>query len=162
MLIRVLNLFDEIWCTQYNILYKYLFMTLNYLAILVVAFIHFGIGAVYYSVFSQVWAKARGFANNEEFVKRGMQNWGKNTPYILTFFYSFVYSFVLAYFISLLPYRGGMSALRYGFLIWIGVFMTGLVFNYSYSDQKKSLILVDGGYWFISVLVCCFILAKWI
>jgi predicted Co/Zn/Cd cation transporter (cation efflux family) len=136
-------------------------MTLNYIAIIITALVHYGIGSVYYTVFAENWSRARGYASRAELMKKGMKNWSFAGPFILTFFYSFIYSFVLASILQLTPEHTVSSGIMYGFLIWIGFFMTGLIFNYSYADQKKSLIAFDGGYWLISTIICGIILSVW-
>jgi Protein of unknown function (DUF1761) len=133
-------------------------MTLNILAIAVTAVIHFGIGAIWYITLEKHWLKALGKTKE---AAENPKNWSKVEPYIVTLVASFAITTVTAYILSLTPIKTLSSGAMFGFILWLGYIITDIVTHYSYGDRKKSLILIDSGYFLVSFVVITAILAVW-
>jgi hypothetical protein len=130
-------------------------LTPNYLAIFVSGIVLYGVGAIYYTVFSKQWMKALGKTEH------GMKHWANATPFIVTFFASFLISGVMSTLVATLSDKSFVTGGLFGAKIWLGFIFTALLFNYSYADRKKSLLFIDMTYWLISFIVVAGILNIW-
>ena len=125
-----------------------MYMTLNYIAILVASVAQFFIGAVWYMpLFGKLWGKIHGFEAHSPEVQKEMQK--KMLPLLVVqFVVTVVTTIVLAIFIAYLPSDWNVYALA-GFF-WIGFVVptqvSAVVFGGTKPEWivKKTMIMAGG------------------
>ncbi|MEM8941863.1 MAG: DUF1761 domain-containing protein [Pseudomonadota bacterium] len=129
---------------------------INHLAILVAALSGFVIGAVWYSplLMGNVWMKAAGLT--EEQLATG----NKPRIFITTFAFLLIMSFCLAMFLAVPEIDAGKGSL-YGFLTGFGWIFFAIGTVALFELRPWSYILVNGGYWVITMTVMGAILGAW-
>ncbi|MFN2398753.1 MAG: DUF1761 domain-containing protein [Gemmatimonadaceae bacterium] len=132
----------------------------NYLAVIVSAFIIFILGGLWYSpvLFARKWIALMGKTEAE---LRAESSGSMPVMYVLAFLCALISAWVLAvllnHFVNLTPMRGAMV----GALCWLGFagptsFATAL-----FSMQPRQLWLINSGYNLVSFIIAGVILAVW-
>jgi len=136
---------------------------INLLAVLAAAIVSFLIGVVWYSkyVFGKQWRKLSGKSDAE--VKKMFIR-----VMIGGFVISLVMSFVLAHFIFYSSiflavfFQSSVAvllAMVTAFLIWIGFVAPVVLNNLLYKTKPMMLVLIDGGYYLVSLLAMAAVIA---
>ena len=123
------------------------FATVDFVACLVAAVAAFVFGAAWYMTLAKPWMAAIG--KTEADIKSN----SPVVPYLVTALALFVMAVVLA-----MIWGGGIAmvalwpVLRTAIILWVGFILTTLAVNHAYQGQRRSLTLIDGGYW-LGVLI---------
>jgi hypothetical protein len=124
------------------------FAGINYLAALIAAVAGFAFGAAYYIGLSKQWLAAVGKTKEEVSAKRSP------VPFIVSIVALLIMAWVLAGGIGHLG--PGQVTLQNGVIsalfMWLGFVITTLAVNYSFSQRRPMLTIIDGIHW-LGVLV---------
>jgi hypothetical protein len=124
------------------------FAGINYLAALIAAVAGFAFGAAYYIGLSKQWLAAVGKTKEEVSAKRSP------VPFIVSIVALLIMAWVLAGGIGHLG--PGQVTLKNGVIsalfMWLGYVVTTLAVNYSFSQRRPMLTIIDGIHW-LGVLV---------
>ena len=124
------------------------FAGINYLAALIAAVAGFAFGAAYYIGLSKQWLAAVGKTKEEVAAKRS------RVPFIVSIVALLIMAWVLAGGIGHLG--PGQVTLKNGVIsalfMWLGFVITTLAVNYSFSQRRPMLTIIDGIHW-LGVLV---------
>jgi hypothetical protein len=124
------------------------FAGINYLAALIAAVAGFAFGAAYYIGLSKQWLAAVGKTKEEVSAKRSP------VPFIVSIVALLIMAWVLAGGIGHLG--PGQVTLKNGVIsalfMWLGYVVTTLAVNYSFSQRRPMLTVIDGIHW-LGVLV---------
>ncbi|MEA2803827.1 MAG: hypothetical protein QOE49_3922 [Rhodospirillaceae bacterium] len=124
------------------------FAGINYLAALIAAVAGFAFGAAYYIGLSKQWLAAVGKTKEEVSAKRSP------VPFIVSIVALLIMAWVLAGGIGHLG--PGQVTLKNGVIsalfMWLGFVITTLAVNYSFSQRRPMLTIIDGIHW-LGVLV---------
>lgn len=124
------------------------FAAVDFLACLVAAVAAYAFGAAWYMTLAKAWVAAVGRSEAE--LKANA------TP--VTYLVSALALFVMAVVLALI-WGGGLAAasltdvLRTSVILWVGFVLTTLAVNHAYQGQKRSLTVIDGGYWLGVLLI---------
>ena len=126
------------------------FAGINYLAVLIATVAGFAFGAAYYMSLSRPWLSAMG-KTKEELAAAGK---GSPVPFIVSIVALLIMAWVLAGGIGHLG--PGQVTLKNGVIsalfMWLGFVITTLAVNYSFSQRRPMLTVIDGIHW-LGVLV---------
>ncbi len=133
------------------------FAGVSYAAIAVAALAGFLFGGVYYGVLSSAWLSAIGKSRDE------VQKTGMATPMLISAAALLVMAWVLA---GIIGHLGGgqvtvRNGLISGFMCWIGFVATTIATNHAYQGAKRSLTVIDSGYWLGVLLIEGAIIGYW-
>jgi hypothetical protein len=124
------------------------FAGINHLAVLIAAVAGFAFGAAYYMTLSRPWLAAIGKTKEEVAGNRSP------TPFIVSIVALLIMAWVLAGGIGHLG--PGQVTLKNGVIsalfMWLGFVITTLAVNYSFSQRRPMLTVIDGIHW-LGVLV---------
>ncbi|MEA2849750.1 MAG: hypothetical protein QOG78_5031 [Rhodospirillaceae bacterium] len=124
------------------------FAGINHLAVLIAAVAGFAFGAAYYIGLSKQWLAAVGKTKEEVSAKRSP------VPFIVSIVALLIMAWVLAGGIGHLG--PGQVTLKNGVIsalfMWLGYVVTTLAVNYSFSQRRPMLTIIDGIHW-LGVLV---------
>lgn len=125
------------------------FAGINYMAILVAAVAAFMFGGAYYTALSKPWREAAG-RSDEDIASSSMA-----VPLAVTAVSLLVMAWVLA---GIIGHLGpGQVTARTGVIsgafCWLGFIITALATNHAYQGARRSLTLIDGGYWLGVLLI---------
>ncbi len=134
---------------------------INYLAVLVVTAVAFGLGALWFSpvLFGKSWMEAIG--KTEEEIKAEMENQSMPLIYGLTFVAWLVTAFVLAHFVDYAAATSLMDGLQTGFWTWLGFAVTYEVIHGLFEARPPRLMMINSGYHLVSLLIMGGVLAAW-
>jgi len=124
------------------------FATVDYLACLVAAVAAFAFGAAWYMGLAKAWLAAIGKTAAE------MKANASPIPYLVSALALFVIAVVLS-----MIWGGRLAAvglwpvLRTAIILWVGFILTTLAVNHAYQGQRRSLTVIDGGYWLGVLLI---------
>lgn len=129
------------------------FAGLNYLAVVIAAVAAWLAGAAWYTSLGRIWAAAQGITVDEMRARRKQP--GAFLPFVYTFVAELIMAWVLA---GVLGHLGpGQVTLGNGIIsgafIWFGFVITTLVVNNSFAGRNPRLILIDGGYWLLVLVL---------
>jgi hypothetical protein len=124
------------------------FAAVDFLACLVAAVAAFVFGAAWYMTLAKAWVSAVGRSEAE--VKANA------TP--VTYLVSALALFVMAVVLAMIWGAELATAtlwpvLRTAIILWVGFILTTLAVNHAYQGQKRSLTVIDGGYWLGVLLI---------
>lgn len=126
-------------------------LEMNWLVIILVAAVGFGIGAVWYAVFSKQWMAASGLTESDIRDENGKMRSGP-TPFII----AAVSQFILTAIFAGVIYHAGDVTLKNGVLTgvlcWVGFVLATMMVNNSFARRKPMQTVIDSGYW-LTVLV---------
>ncbi|CAN0404560.1 unnamed protein product [Phaeothamnion confervicola] len=125
------------------------FAGLNYWAILAAAVAGFLFGGAYYGLIAKPWMEAIGKTPQD------LQKTGMAVPMAISAVALLVMAWVLAGVIGHLgpgqvTLRNGMIS---GAVCWLGFVATTLATNHAYQGAKRSLTMIDSGYWLGVLLI---------
>jgi hypothetical protein len=124
------------------------FSSVDFVACLVAAVAAFVFGAAWYMTLAKPWMAAIGKTEAEVKANRSP------IPFLVSGLALFVMAVVLA-----MIWGGGLAAagltdvLRTSVILWVGFVLTTLAVNHAYQGQKRSLTVIDGGYWLGVLLI---------
>ncbi|PLW76272.1 DUF1761 domain-containing protein [Cohaesibacter celericrescens] len=125
------------------------FNEINWIAVLVSAFVGYAIGAVWYMSLSNPWMAAAGLTKDMIKGKNDKQN---PMPFIIAAIANIVMAMmlfgILVHVGDPTPIRGIISAV----FIWIGFVLTTLSVNNAYQMKPLRLTLIDGGHWLVNLV----------
>jgi hypothetical protein len=129
------------------------FAGINYLAILIAAVAAWIAGAVWYMVLAKPWMAASGISHEK------MEECRKRPGAFLPFIYAFAADIIMAWVLAgLLGHLGaGQVTLRNGAIsgafCWLGFVVTTMLVNYSFGMRSRMLLLIDGAYWLVVLVL---------
>ena len=135
------------------------FAGVNYLAIVVAAVVAWLAGAGWYTSLGKVWTAAIGMTPEQ--MQQAKSRPGAHLPFLYTFIAQLVMAWVLAGVlghIGALTLRGGVIT---GAFCWLGVVITTLVVSYTFAMRDWRLLLIDGGYWLLALVLIGGIIGAW-
>ena len=129
------------------------FAGINYLAVLFAAAAGWASGAVWYMAFANPWMAAVGLT--KETIAERQKKPGASLPFTFAFAACVIMAWVLA---GLIGHLGpGQVTLRNGIIsglfCWLGFVITTMVVNYSFAMRSRRLLLIDGGYWLVVLVL---------
>jgi Protein of unknown function (DUF1761) len=127
------------------------FAGVNHLAIVIAAVVAWLAGAAWYTTLGKTWAAAQGITPEQMAAAR--QQPGAYRPFIYVFVAELVMAWVLAGLLGHLgplTLRGGVISAAF---CWLGFVITTMVVNISFARRDWRLLLIDGGYWLIVLLL---------
>ncbi len=132
------------------------FAGISYTAVVAAAIAGFVFGGVYYGVLSNAWLAALGKSKDE------VQKTGMAVPLTVTAIALLVMAWVLA---GIIGHLGAgvtvKSGLISGFMCWIGFVATTVSTNHAYQGAKRSLTIIDSGYWLGVLLIEGAVIGYW-
>jgi hypothetical protein len=135
------------------------FAGVNYLAIVVAAVVAWLAGAGWYTSLGKVWTAAIGMTPEQ--MQQAKSRPGAHLPFLYTFIAQLVMAWVLAGVlghIGALTLRGGVIS---GAFCWLGFVITTLVVSYTFAMRDWRLLLIDGGYWLLVLVLMGGIIGAW-
>jgi len=127
------------------------FAGINYLAILIAAVASWLAGAVWYMALSKPWLAAIGITPEQIHERR------KGPGAFLPFVYAFLACAVIAWVLAGLVAHLGPVTLRSGTIsglfCWGGFVITTMLVNNRFAMRSPKLLLIDGGYWLIVLVL---------
>ena len=135
------------------------FAGVNYLAIVVAAVVAWLAGAGWYTSLGKVWTAAIGMTPEQ--MQQAKSRPGAHLPFLYTFIAQLVMAWVLAGVlghIGALTLRGGVIS---GAFCWLGFVITTLVVSYTFAMRDWRLLLIDGGYWLLALVLMGGIIGAW-
>jgi len=127
------------------------FAGVNYLAVVVAAVVAWLAGAAWYTSLGKPWAAAQGMTPEQMAAAR--QQPGAYLPFVYVFIAELVMAWVLAGLLGHLgpvTWRGGMISAAF---CWLGFVITTMAVNISFARRDWRLLLIDGGYWLVALLL---------
>jgi hypothetical protein len=129
------------------------FAGVSYLTILAAAVAGWLAGAVWYMVLGKPWMAALG--TTPEKVKAARNQPGAMRPFTYALLANLVMAWVLS---GLIGHLGpGQTTLRNGIIsgafCWLGFVITTMTVNNSFARRDPRLLLIDGGYWLVVLLL---------
>ena len=127
------------------------FAGINYLAVLVAAAAAWALGAVWYMALAKPWMAAVG--TTREKIAASKTQSGASLPFVFAFAACVLMAWVLAGIVGHLgqvtPRSGVISAL----FCWAGFVITTMIVNNSFAMRSRMLLLIDGGYWLVALVL---------
>jgi hypothetical protein len=125
----------------------------NYLAIVIAAIVAWLAGAAWYMSLGKIWTSALGMTAEQMEARRKQP--GAHLPFIYVFVAELVMAWVLA---GLLGHLGAgqvtlINGLISGAFCWLGFVVTTMVTNNAFAGRDPRLLLIDGGYWLLVLLL---------
>lgn len=129
----------------------------NFLAILVAAAIHMGVGFFWYSPagLGKTWLALIG-TPEESLEKSGM---GK--MYGAMCVAALIMAWLLSVFVKLLEARSALEGIVVGFWLWLGFVAPTHLGDYLFLRRPKRLYLLNTGYYLVSLILMGALLAAW-
>jgi hypothetical protein len=135
------------------------FAGLNYLAIVIAAVAAWLAGAAWYTSLGKLWTAAMGMTPEQ--MQQAKSRPGAHLPFLYTFVAQLIMAWVLAGLlghIGALTLRGGVIS---GAFCWLGFVITTLVVSYTFAMRDWRLLLIDGGYWLVALVLMGGIIGAW-
>lgn len=132
-------------------------VSVNYIAVLVAAFVAMGSGALWYSpvLFGKPWMA---LLNK---TPESMDKSQANRAYAVTFVMAVLTSYVLARFIQYTGANTIILGLQTGFWVWLGFVATTIATNMLFEGKSIKLYLINVGYHLVNLLAMGALLATW-
>ncbi len=130
---------------------------INFMPVLIAATFAMILGGVWYSpvLFGKAWMKLIGKSETE------IKNSASIKSYGLTFLMAIITAWVLNYIISIAQADNFLSGVGVGFWVWIGFVLSSIVTNGLFEGRSFKLVLINGGYFLVSLTLTGGILASW-
>ena len=129
------------------------FAGINYLAVLIAAAAGWVAGAVWYMALAKPWMAAVG--TTKEKIDAAKTQPGASLPFVFAFVACVIMAWVLAGVIGHLG--SGQVTLRNGVIsgafCWLGFVITTMLVNNSFAMRSRMLLLIDGGYWLVVLVL---------
>jgi hypothetical protein len=127
------------------------FAGINYMAVLIAAVAAWLAGAVWYTVLSKPWMAASGISSER------MAECRRGPTAVLPFVLAFVGAVIMAWILAgLLGHIGAVtvrSGVISGAFCWLGFVFTTMLVNTSFGMRSPLLLLIDGGYWLVVLVL---------
>ena len=127
------------------------FAGINYLAVLIAAVASWLAGAVWYMALAKPWMAAIGMTPEQMHESR------KGAGAFLPFVYAFLANLIIAWVLGGLLGHLGQLTLRNGALsglfCWGGFVFTTMLVNNRFAMRSPKLLLIDGGYWLVVLVL---------
>ena len=129
----------------------------NLWAVLVSGVLYWVIGAAWYSpvLFAKPWTQALGRSERE------LKKTNMPATFLVTLVAEVLAAYVLAHFVAYVGANTVSTGLTTGFWAWLGFVATTMLVNHLYSGKSRVLLLIDGGYHLVGLLVMGAVLAAW-
>jgi Protein of unknown function (DUF1761) len=129
------------------------FAGINYIAILIAAVAGWLAGAVWYMALAKPWMAAVG--TTREQIDAARQRPGASLPFVFAFAANVIMAWVLA---GVMGHLGlGQVTIRNGVIsgafLWLGFVITTMLVNNSFAMRSRMLLLIDGGYWLVVLML---------
>jgi hypothetical protein len=124
------------------------FAAVDFVACLVAVVAAYAFGAAWYMSLAKAWVAAVGKSEAE------LKANASPVTYLVTALALLVMAVVLA-----TIWGGGLATasltdvLRTSIILWVGFILTTLAVNHAYQGRKRSLTVIDGGYWLGVLLI---------
>lgn len=119
----------------------------NFIAVLVAAFVAMAAGALWYGLLAKPWMRAHGF--NQEMLRAGSGRAHGPIAYLVALVAKLVMAFCLARLLALVDAVSASNGVALGLYVWIGFVATVLSVNHRFAMKPWSLTLIDAGYWLV-------------
>jgi hypothetical protein len=131
-------------------------VSISYFAVIVAAIVKFAIGAAWYSpaLFARQWQSLTG--QTEAQVRAGLM-----PALIAEAIGDLIMAYVLARFVAHYGFGGIGGGLLIGFMAWLGFVATVMANQIFYERKPQQLVVINGGYMLVSLLVMGAILGVW-
>jgi hypothetical protein len=129
------------------------FAGMNYLAILIAAVASWLAGAAWYMTLAKPWMRALGKTPEE------IENCKQQPHSFLPYIYAFVAVAIMAWILAgLIGHLGpGQVTVRNGIIsglfCWLGFVFTTMLVNNSFAMRSPKLLVIDGGYWLLVLVL---------
>jgi hypothetical protein len=127
------------------------FAGINYLAVLIAAVAGWLAGAAWYMLLARPWMAATGMTKDQ------MEECRKGPGAFLPFVYAFLANVVIAWVLAGLVAHLGPVTLRSGVIsglfCWAGFVFTTMLVNNRFAMRSPKLLLIDGGYWLVVLVL---------
>src|SRR5262249_10385163 len=127
------------------------FAGVNYLAVVIAAVVAWLAGAGWYMAFGKRWMAALGLT--PEKMEEAKRQPGAYRPVV----YAFIGNLRMALGLAGRPFPLGPLSLRAGgisaALCWVGFVITTMWVNNSFARRDGRLLVIDGGYWLVALLL---------
>jgi len=127
------------------------FAGINYIAILVAAAAGWAAGAAWYMALAKPWMAAVGLSQEE--IEASRQRPGASLPFVYAFAANVIMAWVLAGLIGHLGSVTIRSGVISGAFCWLGFVITTMLVNYSFAMRNRMLLLIDGCYWLVVLVL---------
>lgn len=132
---------------------------IHYPAVIVAGLIQFFVGWLWYGmIFMTQWVEATGISPDAGQSMSGGQiavmYGGSLVSFLMTYY-------IMAHFVSYTKSTTSKQGMQTGFWLWLGFVATVLSVNVIYTMKPVSLLLIDSGYWLVSMLAGGALLATW-
>jgi Protein of unknown function (DUF1761) len=129
------------------------FAGINYLAVLIAAAAGWIAGAGWYMALANPWMAAVG--TTREQIDAARQQPGASLPFVFAFAANVIMAWVLA---GVMGHLGlGQVTIRNGVIsgafLWLGFVITTMLVNNSFAMRSRMLLLIDGGYWLVVLML---------
>jgi hypothetical protein len=132
---------------------------IHYPAVFVAGLIQFFVGWLWYGmIFMNPWIEATGISPDAGQSMSGGQLGIMYGGSLVSFFITY---YVMAHFVSYTKSTTAKQGMQTGFWLWLGFVATVLSVNVIYTMKPFSLLLIDSGYWLVSMLAGGALLAAW-
>ena len=127
------------------------FAGINYIAVLIAAAAGWAAGAVWYMALAKPWMAAVGLT--QEQIDAARQRPGASLPFVYAFAANVIMAWVLAGLIGHLGTVTIRNGVISGAFCWLGFVITTMLVNYSFAMRKRMLLLIDGAYWLVVLVL---------
>ena len=128
------------------------FAGINYLAVLIAAAAGWVAGAVWYMALAKPWMAAVGIT--KEKIEASKAQPGASLPFVFAFAACVIMAWVLAGVIGHLGRPGDVrNGVISGAFCWLGFVITTMLVNNSFAMRSRMLLLIDGGYWLVVLVL---------
>ena len=132
---------------------------IHYPAVIVAGLIQFFVGWLWYGmIFMNQWIEATGISPDAGQSMSGGQMAVMYVGSLVSFLMTY---YIMAHFVSYTKSTTAKQGMQTGFWLWLGFVATVLSVNVIYTMKPFSLLLIDGGYWLVSMLAGGALLAIW-
>lgn len=130
---------------------------INFLAVIVSAIVMWVVGVIWYMALGNYWMAYTGvtmeMAQQMTGLDMALTYGGSFVAYIVVFY-------CMAHVIHAFKASDIAGGAQAGFWSWLGFTATALFVSYSYQGKAFGLVLIDGGYWLIGMVLGGIILVK--
>lgn len=129
------------------------FAGVDYWAIVIAALAGNAAGAIWYGLLKEPWMAANGLTKS--MIKSADGKMQSLVPYVMAMLAQLIMAAILAGIIGHLGkgYINLRNGVISGALCWLGFVFTTLTVNHTFALRKRVLLLIDGGYWLVVLLL---------
>lgn len=129
----------------------------NILAVVIATFANMIIGMIWYSssAFGKTWMKL------VKLTEADRKKTNMKQSFALGLLGAFLGCYILAVLLTIVHPTTVERALNFGFLLWLGLILPSEISGMAWEQRPMKLMLINGGWSFVSILVTMFILFVW-